>query len=139
MCPRLLALDEIQLRPTSPTTVAVDAVGRRSLQAQAFPQEFGSNVVVTSGLRQESLRQEMHLDDIHNQRKVSLLPTNGTESMKGLQSLQIVWCTQLTDSTLNALMLIPSLVELDISGCPIISDSQVCSVRKHGVIVKATA
>lgn len=135
--PESSILDQWRPRPTSPNTVAVDALGRRSFQVQASRRDVSSSVGALPGLRRETCNQI-----IHDQREVdssyAVMPTNGTESNIGLQSLDIVWCTQLTDSTLNALMLIPSLVELDISGCPSMSDSQVSSVRKHGVFVKAT-
>lgn len=58
-------------------------------------------------------------------------------SSRGLQSLHIVWCSQLTDATIVALLRVPSLIGLDLSGCTGMSEAGVKDAKDCGIAVKS--
>jgi EIN3-binding F-box protein len=49
---------------------------------------------------------------------------------RSLESIQLVWCAQLTDATLRALRGVPSLLRIDASGCTGMTHGGVIDLRQ---------
>ena len=76
-------------------------------------------------------------DEESKQSAASSTYIKGKRSGRGLQSLHIVWCSQLTDATIVALLRVPSLIGLDLSGCTGISEAGVKDAKDCGIAVKS--
>lgn len=57
----------------------------------------------------------------------------------GLKNLNLVWCEQLTDLSVAALMAIPTLQHVDVSGCAGLSYSLLLELQAVGVVVKSNS
>jgi hypothetical protein len=55
----------------------------------------------------------------------------------GLKSLSLVWCEQLTDVSVAALMTVPTLLAVDASGCAGLTQSALLELQAIGVAVKS--